>query len=57
MEQVNSLSGDSCHYNIVGITDAEAKAVFSKHFDTMRDGNICNGQSHRSIEKLDLESL
>lgn len=56
LEQEDSLSGDTCHYNIKGLSDKQAKKLFMKFAEKLEAFRIChNDGSHRTLARKDVE--
>ena len=52
--QRESSSGDKCHYDIEGMNKKTAKKFFSKNFDLMKNGKICDNSEPRNFRKADI---
>jgi hypothetical protein len=51
-----SVTGDKCHFNIVGLTNSQAKKIF-KNFDPLRDGEICDNSCPRRLIPSDMATI
>ena len=56
-EQEDSHSGDICHYNIRQVSNGKAKKIFTEHFETFRDAQICDGEAHRILTEEDISEF
>ena len=57
--QKDSLTGDTCHHNVLGFARKnDAKKFFKVHFDTMRDTLICTAENlHETITQQQIDSI
>jgi hypothetical protein len=57
IEQVDSVTGDNCHYNILGLSDKKARKIFSDHCQSLNDVMICEDDHPRLISISDQKML
>ena len=58
IEQVNSTSGDKCHYNIRELRDPDARRFFQQFWNKIESFNICTSDGdYRPLSVEDLEKL
>lgn len=56
LNQANSDAGDDCHYNLVGLTETEAKNIFKKV--PISDFKICTDTGEfRPLSESDLDNF
>ena len=53
LEQQDTPSGDHCHYNILGLTDRQAKRLFKEQTQDLSGLFICIGECERVLQKDD----
>lgn len=44
--QQDSMNGDSCHFNLTGLTNGQAKKIFNDYFNIMEDCLVCDNELH-----------
>jgi len=54
--QQTSETGDICHYNLVGLSQGDAKQIFRAHTSNLQEMWICEGDCFRPLERSDLDN-
>lgn len=55
LEQIDSVSGDPCHHNIMGIPEKEARRIIIKV--PTHEFKICDSKGIRPLTESDLPSV
>ena len=58
IQQKDSLQGDKCHYEIIGLSDNKAKRILNNHLQSLYDSVfICDNKDPRKFCQSDMKIL